>query len=382
LESLAHLYKWHFRFRQQSAGWFQRIIYSHTSSDVKYDQQPSKVLLVMTGLIGDTVMSTPVIVEARRLWPEAEIVLLGTKQNLALLENCPLLNSSHLTSASPYSIRSRKENGKLKRWLAESGFDLAIILLGDDYAQVLADVAIPVRVGVSGHWLEPFLTHNYEIKSPREWGPNERLNSLRCLGLQVENTLPKLWVTDEMRDQAKSRLAQLGLPVGQAYVVIHPFGSTLRQWWQLDKAETLVRRLQSECGMTTVLAGGPETKDHIPEPLAGLVINTTGKLTIQELLGVIEGSRLAISTDSGPFHIAGALGRPVVGLFRARRPEHAGHYPQARVLFGRDDRCQQPCAWDKCAASPCRQLSRLRADEVFETVCEMLTENRLGRSVR
>lgn len=380
LELLTCFYKWQFGFRQKLAGKVQRILHPSQTSGIIINQCPTTVLLVITGLIGDSVMSTPVITEIRRLWPETEIALLGKKHNLALLESCPLLDSIYLTSDSPYSIRSRNEKRELKQWLAKSGFDLAIILLGDDYAQVLADAAIPVRVGVSGHWLESFLTHSYNIKSPREWGPDERLNSLRCLGLQIENTLPKLWITDEMRDQAISRLIQLGLPVGQAYVVIHPFGSTLRQWWQLDKVETLVRRLESERGVTTVLAGGPETKDHIPESLAGLVINTTGRLSIQELLGVIEGSRLAISTDSGPFHIAGALGKPVIGLFRARRPEHAGHYPQARVLFGQDERCQKTCAWDKCTATPCRQLSSLQADEVFEAVCEVLTENRLGRS--
>ena len=136
---------------------------------------PGRVLLVMTGLIGDTVMSTPVIVEARRLWPEAWITLLGNRQTCDLLSACPLLDACVETPAIPFTLRKRRKVAELERWLREQSFDVAIILLGDQFAQVLAEVQVPIRVGVRGHLLAPFLTATYDIGSPKDWGPPERL---------------------------------------------------------------------------------------------------------------------------------------------------------------------------------------------------------------
>jgi ADP-heptose:LPS heptosyltransferase len=75
-----------------------------------------------------------------------------------------------------------------------------------------------------------------------------------------------------------------------------------------------------------------------------------------------------VSTDSGPYHVAGALGRPLVGLFRHRRPEHADKYAQARVVFGGYQACASECEWDRCAVAECRQMSRISADEVARAV--------------
>ena len=73
-----------------------------------------------------------------------------------------------------------------------------------------------------------------------------------------------------------------------------------------------------------------------------------------------------------PFHFAGALGTPLIGLFRARRPEHATHYAPAEVVFGRDETCMRECAWDRCRARPCRQMAALAAREVRESIQRML----------
>jgi ADP-heptose:LPS heptosyltransferase len=80
---------------------------------------------------------------------------------------------------------------------------------------------------------------------------------------------------------------------------------------------------------------------------------------------VLAGAALVVSTDSGPYHIAGALGRPLVGLFRARRPEHADKYPGAQVVFGQYAACAAECQWDRCAAPACRQMSRIEANDVI-----------------
>jgi len=93
-------------------------------------------------------------------------------------------------------------------------FDLAIILLGDQFAHLLARVGIPIRIGVKEHQLAPCLTHHYSIGSPRTWGPEERLGALRCLGYKVESVKPRLWVDRDARESASLKLRSFGIEAG------------------------------------------------------------------------------------------------------------------------------------------------------------------------
>ena len=338
---------------------------------------PRRVLVVMTGLIGDTVMSTPVLVEARRIWPEAEIVLLGGAINCDLLRGCPALTALKQSSVDPFSLRGRRQISALVEWIRGENFDIGIILLGDQFAYALAQAGIPVRVGVRGHVLEPCLTHAYDIESPRTWGPHERLNSLRCLGYEVRDVAPTLWVEEAARESAAVRLAQLGFPPGSPYAILHPFGSSRRQWWPVERMAAVAEGLLRH-GVRTVVVGGPEVRGHAAGLPVGTVVNAIGEFRIGELVAAIHGASIVVSTDSGPFHIGGALGRPLLGLFRARRPEHGRRYPQAEVLFGREALCDARCEWDSCRLDPCAQMASLTAEEVVSAADQILAVGTLA----
>jgi ADP-heptose:LPS heptosyltransferase len=396
LRAAGLIYDWQYRARQWAVGQLCRLRRGAAAAAHVLPSEPSRVLVVMTGLIGDTVMSTPLVIEARRLWPAAEITLLGRRHNCELLAACPLLDARYEAPAIPFSLRRRRELARLDDWLRAQKFDVALIALGDQFAAALAAARIPVRVGVRGHALEPCLTHTYSIGSAREWGPRERLNALRSLGYEVSDAAPRLWVADDARGGVRARLAGLGLAPGTPYAVAHPFGSTPRQWWPVERVKELAADLRDTHGLTTVLVGGPETRgalnatrgavddrrvdfdeargaaEEAAVSTAESLIDATGVFDIPQLLAVVEGAAVVVTTDSGPFHIAGALGRPLVGLFRARRPEHAGHYARARVLLGRDERCATDCAWDRCRAEPCRQMDALGAGEAAGAVREIL----------
>ncbi|HKG21363.1 MAG TPA: glycosyltransferase family 9 protein [Blastocatellia bacterium] len=324
--------------------------------------------MVATGLLGDTIMSTPVIIEARRLWPHAEITLLGRRRNCELLSACPAIDHFKEAASLPFSLRGAAGVKALKDWTAAQSFDVAIILLGDEFAYLLAEANIPVRVGVRGHLLEPCLTHTYDIGSPRTWGPGERLNAIRCLGFDVPDSLPRLWVSDTARESARRILSELGMDSSERYIALHPFGSTRYQWWPPERARQLADGLWSEQGLKTIIIDGPETRDYATEISTGNLLATPALLEVQELLALIEGAALVVSTDSGPFHIAGALGRPLLGLFRSTRPEHAQRYPQAQVAFGQEPACARNCSWNRCDSVPCLQLDGLSVERVLSEI--------------
>lgn len=323
---------------------------------------PERILVVLAGLLGDSVMSTPAIAEAKALWPDAHLTVLCMTHNRELLRADPNIDDFYVCNADPFSIRSSRDISELKVWLAAGEFDLAIILLGDQYAHLLAEAGIQVRVGVSGTALEGCLTHTYDIRSPREWGSNERLNAFRALGYSVPPRAAELWIDGLARVSAKEKLGN-----ETNYVVVHPFGSTQRQWLPASKVTALIDGI-SELGFRTVLIGGKETL--ATQISSRTIVDTRGLLSLPELLAVIDESKAVVSTDSGPFHIAGALGKTVIGMFRSSRPEHATAYSSGKVEFGSNDKCNATCVWDKCAANECRQMRAIGIDRVLSLLAE------------
>lgn len=363
---MASLYSAQYAARQWIAGQVFRWRRRSDDSDrvAASIANPRAVLLVIAGMLGDTVMSLPVIAAARSVWPGTRLTLLGQRHNIALLEGCAELDGHIEAPYLPFSIRHQRELKSVKRQIVEGRFDVAILVLGDQFALMLAEAGVPVRVGVRGHALSPCLTHEYEFGSPRTWGPNERLNALRVLGFDIPAATPRMTVSAESVKAGSQALASRGLPPTEQYAVIHPFASTQRKWWPISRVWDLAAQLQRVHRLRPVLIGGPEARNSVSPDMRSHVLDATC-LTIRELVGVIAGAALVISTDSGPFHIAGALGRPLVGLFRARYPDHAARYPQAKVVFGEDAACVSACEYDRCRAAPCRELSAIQAASVI-----------------
>lgn len=366
-----HLYTAQLKLRQSFLGRFYALSSTAKSEIDNHTFEPKRVLFILSGLIGDSIMSFPAVTEARRLWPGAHVTVLGKTHNHQLFAACSEIDEFRVCDADPFSIRRSEEIKQLRTWLSNAEFDAAIILLGDQYAHLLAKAKIPVRVGVSGTPLASCLTHTYEIGSPRTWGTKERLNALRCLGYEIADNRPAILVNRESEKTANEKLHQLGLADQEPYVVLHPYGSTSRQWWNPDNLASAAESVLKAHDARTVLIGGNETRST--DISSEAIIDTRGRLTLQELLAVIDGSKLVISTDSGPFHIAGALRKPIVGLFRSRRPEHAEAYPNTGVIFGRDDSCMLNCKWDRCTSDPCRQMSDITVEDLASAIPENIT---------
>jgi ADP-heptose:LPS heptosyltransferase len=175
----------------------------------------------------------------------------------------------------------------------------------------------------------------------------------------------------------QNKLVSFGLGSQENYAVLHPFGSTPNQWWSIKNVAPLAKKLYEKHNLRLVLVGKKYDLNGVvvilpPDEIDASVINTTEKLTLPELIAVIDDSTLVITTDSGPFHITGALRKPTIGLFRARRPEHSEHYPTATTILGFDKTCQMKCKWDYCRSNPCSQLSDISVDSVIDKVNQQL----------
>ena len=145
-----------------------------------------------------------------------------------------------------------------------------------------------------------------------------------------------------------------------------PSAAHRRSRWPLDRTAELAEALRREHNLWTIVVGGPETRGKLGTAPRN-TIDATGAITISELIAVIEEPGSSFPPTAGR-STSPAHSRPLVGLFRARRPEHAGRYPQAKVVFGQEPSCPQRCEWNRCQSLPCRQMNSLSVGEILDGI--------------
>jgi ADP-heptose:LPS heptosyltransferase len=347
-----------------------------------------RVLVVCTGLIGDTVMSTPAMAEARRLLARAQIVGLVNTSNRELLEPAGWFDDFLVYDGSPFALRRAGVRAlrRLEREIRERWFDLALVLLGGDWTPLLHRCGIPVRVDSDDSSLSFLATHVYRLGDIRRWGPDDRLNALRCLGLPVRSREPRIVASERARDSLSRRLGDSGIRDGKPLVVFHPFGATPNRCLSPAKIAAVITRLVSACGVCVAVIGGNRALATWEQARGRCsvgsrdVCDLVGRLSVQEMCALVECADVVVSVDSGPMHIAGALERPTVGLFRAIRPEYAGLYRTVTPLFWEGGTgCLRGCSWDSwhgCRSMPCRQLTGIGDAEIVQSEHAVLRGHR------
>ena len=363
----SNLYTWQYRARERYV--VARRCFGRKPPPPEAAQWPPRyVAFVLVGMLGDTVMCLPVLEAAREAWPQARLCAVVTQRIREMLAGVGYVDEFLVGTGDPLSIRGRKQTRQTEERLNERRFDVAILLGGDQYAPLFYRAGVPIRVGPAACVYEPLLTHTYVVDG-RTWGPYERLGALRALGVETAHRVPRLDLDPQARAEFQRWREQSLGDANQPYVFIHPFASVPMRRWPLDRVPQLARQVYQLTGMRCLVDGGPEFRSVAASiPSSQSLINTVGTFPIAQLLAAIESARLVVSTDSGPYHMAGALGKPIIGLFRGRRPEHANRYPRARVIFGADPSCEEFCRWDRCRAEPCHEINAISIEEVLKEI--------------
>lgn len=329
-----------------------------------------RLLVVCTGLIGDTIMNLPALCAARALFPAAELVGLVNPAGRTILTMARCLDRYVVCDGAPLRLQpaARRDGRRLEAEVRSGAFDVGVVFLGDDYAPMLTRAGIPHRVFVADDTYGRLATATYDI-DPRTWGPAERLGAWRALGLEPGRPEVKLSASAEARTALS---AHVDRPAGRGRIVLHPFGSSQDQWWPSHQVHEFVHHVEARLGLECLVIGaGRAAAEAFPR--ADGPFRLIDRLNLEQLVALLETSSLVVSTDSGPLHLAGALGRPGVGLFRASRPEHALRYPSIRPIVGRGlEECQKRCAWDRCAYSPCRQMSTIEPLTVINEAAALI----------
>jgi ADP-heptose:LPS heptosyltransferase len=347
--------------------------------------------------LGDVVSCLPFFPALREFVPNASIVVLVQSQHASLF---PLVRGVDEV-LTPDSSRGVRGLMKSIRQIRRQGFDLVVsaspsvrhgllvLLSGATYKFGFLEYSRRKVVHLQPHRIRS-LGFRLQTSSGHVLNNmNDRTDHLcRCLGIPVPERKPTLAFL--RADSAFGpRVEKRSLPAnGSSYIVVHPFTGWEYRTWPIENFRILVRRILETSAEHVVLVGAESDKSHLP-PL----IREFGRdsrvsfefgLELDTLVRMISGARLFIGGDSGPLHLAAAVGTPSVGLFGPAPPELTGSNMPMESYVYKQVECS-PCNQEDCVRkwAPCMTL--ITADEVFEKASKLLAlENKQStrRAVR
>jgi 3-deoxy-D-manno-octulosonic-acid transferase/heptosyltransferase-1 len=199
---------------------------------------------------------------------------------------------------------------------------------------------------------------------------DRNLMLLRHLGIydeKIEYQLPlsasdHLWV--------EKYLAQEGYQPQRPLLAINPVAKWDTKLWSPAKFAQLADRLIHAYDAAVVLSGGPQDQALTAEIQAIMThsaINAAGKTSLKTLAALYQKTAMVITTDTGPMHLAAAVGTPVVALFGPTAPWRTGPYGSGHVVVRRPLKCS-PCFKRQCPIKTHECLRQLSLEQVFEMV--------------
>ena len=300
----------------------------------------TRILLVRLGALGDIVHAIPVAAALRHAFPGARIDWLVSAKHREILDLVPVIDRR-------LAINDRGGAGAGTPMLAAIGelrrshYDVALDLQGLLKSAVLARMSGATRVvGFSSSYLrEPLARAFYtDVHEPTGIAHVvfQNLSLLEALGLTV--------VTPEFPiEQTESAVANdMRERTGGRYALLNPGAAWPNKRWPPSRFGAVAAALRDRHGLLSVVPWGPGEQPIAEELVAssrGAAI-LSPPTAIADLVALARGAALMISGDTGPTHIAAAVGTPIVGLFGPTRPARNGPWSAADIAVTRDAICE------------------------------------------
>ncbi len=345
------------------------------------------ILLRVPNWIGDAVMSIPAMDALIALYPNARITVLA-KPRTAPFFRRPGVEIMEFDEQGRHAGMTGKL--RLARELKRKKFDMAVLFQNSFEGALLVRMAvIPERVGYDRHRRGFLLTRPIEFTEEisKRHQVFYYLNIVKALGAEVADSIdaavPEIDITDDEVEAALEIIRKAGF-AGRTLVGAAPGASYgPAKMWPEQSFSSVFEHMNSAGGLNAVpvIFGGyddqPAAKslsDKLTK--AGVKnLNLAGETNLTEFMALASLMKVFISNDSGPMHVAAALGTPTVGIFGSTEPAHTGPVGRCVKIVRKPIDCS-PCFKRKCPYGHYKCLKSITPEDVYGAAKALLAGQR------
>ena len=346
------------------------------------DFAPERILVIKLDHIGDVLLATPVFSNLRRAYPNAELHALTGAWSRVVLEKHPDVNNvveynspAFCRTGQPTSLR---ETFKLYRQLRRQKYGLIVELRSDWRTVWFAFLRLtPKRLSRAALQVANKLGFA-QFSGTHETTRN--LDVLRQAGIPTSVETAIFSVTTEDKKWASDFLATYQIDRQHPLIAIHPGSPIALKRWLPERYAELADWLIAQKRAQILFVG---VKDEIPITteiqalMRGESINIAGKTTLTQLASILPTCNVFIGNDSGPMHLAAAVGTQTIGLYGPGDPTRFGPAGAKCQTIQRKSDC--PCLGTVCRYGKSGCMSEIQVTDVIqvlETARYLLSENR------
>lgn len=336
-------------------------------------ERPSKIAVLRANGIGDFVFSLPALETLRQAYPDAEIVFLGNPWAESFLQHRPSPVDRAITVPSITDLRIEKGDpgdetvtAQFLEAMREEQFDLALQMHGGGRHsnRIVSQMGARTTAGFRTPdapaldiWI-PYVYYQHEV--------HRYLELCGALGLERATEQPRITVTERDLAEVEQKLGPITAPL----VALSPGASEPRRRWSPARFAEVGDALAAD-GLQIVVTGSSDERplgEAICSHMAHPAENLAGELSVGGLAGLLSRCRLVVSNDSGPLHLASAVGTPTVGVYWFFNIITAGPIDVARHRPVTSERTDCPECGRNCVREVCEHTSSLVDDAPVDDV--------------
>jgi len=325
------------------------------------------IVVLRYGGLGDILLATPLLRVLQQRFKDANIAIVTESGNIGILANSTLVQSTigldkttrtSITASIAKATEIRKQTGKIDLYInlqpSIKSIAFGLGLFPTRVWTFRKDRRIQTLTGKVRHAIDDFLN---VLPDGIPVGADRRMEFV---------------ITDENRASAEHKLSQPCPNVSSA-IIINPAGTRDINRWPPEKLAQLIEWIENEMyGHTPVLVGGPGDAwlhDAIVDYLGRPIRTLLGKLSLQELGAVMQMSAATVTGDTGPLHIAAAVGARIVCLSGAADPDRTGpsNNPRDLVVINRTLSCV-PCQGRSCKRGDIACMTQMSVESVVDAL--------------
>jgi len=340
-------------------------------------QQIKKILIIKPSALGDIVQSLPAACCLAQSFPDAEIHWFIMPQYAALIENHPCIHKIILFHRKElgkwwYKPSAFAELLRLSKQLREEKYDIVFDFQGRFRSAIFALFSLgKLRIGMTGTQEITGLFYTARIAQSSAHLVYYFIDMVCSIGAKRGKVEFGLKPQPRAIAEMQKILSENKIDKNN-YAVFVPSATVEAKKWPIENFAALAEKVYAKY-RCPVIAIGTEPEKPIAEKLKTLaktpVINLAGKTNIPQLIALLAGAKVVVSNDTGPAHIAAALGVPMVLIFGFTNPSRVAPYSRNETVAAID---ADKRGNEVESTNPAHNIKNVTVENVFDLICKQL----------